>query len=91
MRSRNLEANPDASGIGVLIGFLATAWTCFIAMVFYNGVTPQESDNMLDRSIHKVIHKVFKGIPSSLWAPVPEAVRIATDLMSIYRNTINSP
>lgn len=50
-------------------------------MVFYNAVTPQESDNMLDRSIHKAIHKVYKGVPSSLWAPVSEAVRIATDLI----------
>lgn len=60
----------------VVIGFVATAWASLIAMVFHYVVTRQESNNMLDISIHKAIQKILRKVPPYEWASVSETVRI---------------
>lgn len=60
----------------VVIGFVATAWASLIAMVFQYVVTRQESNNMLDISIHKAIQKILRKVPPYEWASVSETVRI---------------
>lgn len=56
------------------MGFLVSAWTGFFVMIFHYMATPQESNNVLDISIHKTIQRVLRKTQLSHWASVSESV-----------------
>ncbi|KAL4804302.1 hypothetical protein BDV18DRAFT_29639 [Aspergillus unguis] len=60
-----LVANPDISGIGVLVGFLATAWATFFILLFHYVAVPFEaSSSPLDSSLRRSLQRILRWIPT---------------------------
>ncbi|KAI9369221.1 hypothetical protein BJX61DRAFT_545802 [Aspergillus egyptiacus] len=65
---RTLQANPDVSGIGVVIGFLATAWATLLFLIVHYVAVPSEStSHLLDLPLRRAIQKALHWNPKGGW------------------------
>ncbi|KAL4918441.1 hypothetical protein BDW62DRAFT_200821 [Aspergillus aurantiobrunneus] len=62
-----IESNPDVSGLGVLIGFLATAWATFLILLFHYFSASRESSNLLDISLRQLVRGTLHWNPTGNW------------------------
>ncbi|TKA74150.1 hypothetical protein B0A49_04999 [Cryomyces minteri] len=86
-----LQPNPDISGIGVLIGFVGTAYITLILLVLryvvgsspdvYLDIDGGEYVNPIDRGVLRWIWKRMGGQPSRRWGP---AIRNVSGILKCY-------
>ncbi|KAL4741925.1 hypothetical protein BDV11DRAFT_167830 [Aspergillus similis] len=77
-QSNPFESNADVSGLGVLIGFVATAWaTLFILMFHYLCASSELSPNPLDKSLRQSVQRTLRWNPMGKWDKSLKAVVLA--------------